>query len=295
MTILNERGEADFDLYPYRPSGTAGYAFVVLFGLGGFVHLCMLIPLRAWFFIPFVMGCAGVSYKIYYHHTKVTFTDILQGEAAGYYGRAWSHSNIRNGSPYLLQLMLILASAPLLAASIYMTLGRLIRALDATDHAFLSPRWTTKIYVTIDIGSFVTQLMGTAMQANGGADGVKQGTTIVIAGLGVQLGAFAIFILSVIIFHRRLVLEPTEMSIMHKTWNRYMWMLYTVSGLIVVRSIFRLAEFLEGNDGKLYKTEAFLYVFDASLMFAVVVFMAVLHPGLLLRATRKREMGIPLL
>ncbi|KAJ4347283.1 uncharacterized protein N0V89_011223 [Didymosphaeria variabile] len=275
MTVLSERGDADFDLYPYRPSATAGYAFVALFGLGGLVHLCMLIPLRAWFFIPFVLGCAG--------------------EAAGYYGRAWSHANIRSGSPYLLQLMLILASAPLLAASIYMTLGRLVRALDATDHAFLSPRWTTKIYVIIDIGSFVTQLMGTAMQANGGAEGAKQGTTLVIAGLGVQLGAFAIFILSVAIFHRRLVLEPTDVSMEHKTWNRYMWMLYAVSGLIVVRSVFRLAEFVEGSNGKLYKTEAFLYVFDASLMFAVVVNMAALHPGVLLRGTRKRERGIPLL
>ncbi|OAG11398.1 putative RTA1 domain protein [Paraphaeosphaeria sporulosa] len=275
MPILTARGEADFDLYPYTPSASAGYAFVALFSLGGLVHLCMLIPLRAWFFIPFMLGCAG--------------------EAAGYYGRAWSHSNIRSGSPYLLQLMLILASAPLLAASIYMILGRLIRALDATHHAVLSPRWTTKIYVLIDIGSFVTQLMGTAMQASGDAAGAKTGNTIVVAGLGVQLVAFSVFILSVAVFHRRLVLEPTEISMEHKSWARYMWMLYAVSGLIVVRSIFRLAEFLEGAEGKLYTTEVFLYVFDASLMFAVVVISAAVHPGMLLRATRKRERDIPLL
>jgi hypothetical protein len=60
MSRLHSRGgEADFDLYPYRPSATAGYAFLVLFGIGGVVHICMLIPLRAWFFIPFVLGCAG--------------------------------------------------------------------------------------------------------------------------------------------------------------------------------------------------------------------------------------------
>ncbi|KAJ4303388.1 hypothetical protein N0V90_002281 [Kalmusia sp. IMI 367209] len=115
---LSSRGEADFDLYPYTPSAPAGYAFLVLFGIGGVVHL------------------------------------------SGYYARAWSHSNIRNGSPYLIQLMLILASAPLLAATIYMTLGRLVRALDAAEHAFLSPRWTTRIYVLIDIGSFISQMMG---------------------------------------------------------------------------------------------------------------------------------------
>jgi hypothetical protein len=39
-----------------------------------------------------------------------------------------------------------------------------------------------------------------------------------------------------------------------------------------------------------YKTEAYLYVFDAALMFGVVVIMAVLHPGFLFRAVRKAEM-----
>jgi hypothetical protein len=176
-----------------------------------------------------------------------------------------------------------------------MTLGRLIRALDATHHAFLSPRWTTKIYVLIDIGSFVTQLMGTAMQANGGPEGAKTGRTIVVAGLGVQLGAFAVFIFSVALFHRRLVAQPTDVSMEHKSWRKYIWMLYAMSGLIIVRSVFRLAEFIEGTDGKLYKTEVFLYVFDACIMFAVVVINAVVHPGMLLRATRKRVKGVPLL
>ena len=176
-----------------------------------------------------------------------------------------------------------------------MALGRLIRGLDAVEHAFLSPRWTTKIYVLIDIGSFVTQMMGTAMQASGDAEGARTGNTIVVAGLGVQLGAFTIFIMSVAIFHRRLALHPTEISREHNGWRKYMWMLYTVSILIVVRSVFRLIEFSEGPEGQIYKTEALMYVFDASIMFIVVVIMAVLHPGLLLRAIRKTDRGIPLL
>ncbi|RII04559.1 putative RTA1 protein [Alternaria sp. MG1] len=271
---LTSRGQADFDLYPYTPSGPAGYAFLVLFAIGGLAHFVMLIPLRSWFFIPFVLGCVG--------------------EAAGYYGRAWSSSDIRNGSPYLIQLMLILAAAPLLAAAIYMTLGRLIRALDATHHAVLNPRWTTKIYVIIDIGSFVCQIMGSAMQTSGDPEGVKTGNTVVIAGLGTQLVAFAFFILMAVVFHRRLNNKPTSTSLRtHVRWQRYMWALYSVSVLVVVRSIFRLAEFVEGPESKVYQTEAYLYVFDAALMFGVVVIMTVLHPGVLLRAVRKAEM-IPL-
>lgn len=40
------------------------------------------------------------------------------------------------------------------------------------------------MYVFIDIGSFVTQLMGTAMQASGDSEGFSTGITIVVAGLG---------------------------------------------------------------------------------------------------------------
>ena len=59
--LLQPRGDADFDLYPYTPSQSAGYAFVALFGIGAIVHLIMLVPLRSWFYIPFVLGCVGKS------------------------------------------------------------------------------------------------------------------------------------------------------------------------------------------------------------------------------------------
>lgn len=56
---LVPRKDAPFDLYPYTPSAVAGYAFLVLFAVGGFAHLCMIFSLRAWFFVPFILGCAG--------------------------------------------------------------------------------------------------------------------------------------------------------------------------------------------------------------------------------------------
>lgn len=71
-------------------------------------------------------------------------------------------------------------------------------------------------------------------------------------------------------------------------------MLYGVSLLVVVRGIFRLAEFMEGNKGHLYKTEVFLYIFDASLMFLVAIVMGVVHPGRLVKRTKKED-SIPLL
>lgn len=44
------------DFYPYTPSATAGYAFLVIFGIATAVHLVMMFPFRAAYFIPLVLG-----------------------------------------------------------------------------------------------------------------------------------------------------------------------------------------------------------------------------------------------
>lgn len=186
-----------------------------------------------------------------------------------------------------MQMMLILGSAPLLAATVYMTLGRLIRGLEAQKYSLIRSTWISKIYVLIDIASFVCQIFGSAAQASG-PDGAKKGMKIVVIGLGVQLGAFACFLLMTLVLHVRLLREPTavsEQSYVH--WRRHIWTLYAVSVLIIVRSIFRLAEFAGGAGSSIYSTEALTYVFDAALLFTTAVCFAVLHPGMLFRTIRK--------
>jgi hypothetical protein len=156
-------------------------------------------------------------------------------------------------------MMLILGSAPLLAATVYMTLGRIIRALDAEEHSIIRSRWISKIYIIIDIASFVCQIMGSAAQASG-AEGARKGMQIVMGGLAIQLIAFAAFLLTTAVLHRRLIREPTATSERQNVrWKRAVWTLYAVSMLIVVRSLFRFIEFAEGAGGSIYKREALMY------------------------------------
>lgn len=58
-------------------------------------------------------------------------------------------------------------------------------------------------------------------------------------------------------------------------------MLYAVSALIMIRSIFRVAEYIMGNDGYLLTHEWPLYLFDSLLMFAVTVIFYLRHPSAL--------------
>ena len=215
--------------------------------------------------------------------------NALVGEAAGYYGRAWAHDNIRNGTPYLIQIMLILGSAPLLAATVYMTLGRLARNLDAAEYCLIRSTWVSKIYIIIDIASFGCQMAGSAAQASG-EEGAKQGILIVKIGLGIQLAAFGLFLLMAVVLHIRLNHSPTGVSERPQVnWKKHMWALYAVSALIIVRSLFRLIEFAQGSKGKIMETEWMMYAFDASLLLASTVYFAVVHPGRLFRAIQRAD------
>jgi hypothetical protein len=46
----------------------------------------------------------------------------------------------------------------------------------------------------------------------------------------------------------------------------------------MIRSVFRLAEYLQGNNGYLLHHEIYLYIFDAVLMFITMVTFNVVHP-----------------
>lgn len=55
--------------------------------------------------------------------------------------------------------------------------------------------------------------------------------------------------------------------------------LYIASILILIRSIVRVVEYLQGYDGYLMKTEVFIYVFDALLMFVTMLVLQYAHPS----------------
>ena len=65
----------------------------------------------------------------------------------------------------------------------------------------------------------------------------------------------------------------------HVDWQKHLYALYVASMLILVRSIFRVIEYVQGNNGYLLKKEVFLYIFDAVLMFLCMVWLNIVHPG----------------
>lgn len=67
-----------------------------------------------------------------------------------------------------------------------------------------------------------------------------------------------------------------------------MKILYVVSVLIMIRSVYRVAEYVQGSDGYLQSKEVFIHVFDAALMSACCIILNVSHLSKLLSQTQAR-------
>ena len=126
-------------------------------------------------------------------------------------------------------------------------------------------------------------IIGGGIMARKSLSSVRLGQRIILVGLFLQIFFFGFFIMVAVIFHRRVLSSRKQLSI---PWQKHMTILYLASVLILIRSIFRVVEYLMGNDGFLIRNEVFLYVFDSIPMLGVTACFNVVHPGETAKLTR---------
>lgn len=202
-------------------------------------------------------------------------------EVIGYAGRAAASTATDELRPYIIQSIFLLVPPSLFAASIYMTLGRIIRGLGpaAERYSLIRVSRLTKFFVCGDVFAFLVQATGAGMMAAGESMGTT-GNNIVIAGLVIQILFFAFFVAAAVVFHKRFgAAGPTVedgsgsglVGVRGFPWVGMMHMLYGTSALILARCIFRIVEYVMGPEEYLLTHEWTLYVFDGVLMVAVMV------------------------
>lgn len=121
-------------------------------------------------------------------------------------------------------------------------------------------------------------------------DAVKRGENIIVGGLGIQIIFFGFFMIVTLIFHLRINRNPTQKSLEIATpWKKLLFVLYAASLSILVRSVFRVAEYIMGKDSALQSQEFWIYVFDALLMSLVVVSLNWFHPSRVINGALDRK------
>lgn len=172
-----------------------------------------------------------------------------------------------------MQSILILVAPALFAATIYMTLGRLIRAINGEALSLIRVKWLTKIFVIGDVLSFFIQGVGGGIMAGGDASKIKLGENIILSGLVFQIIIFGLFLVAAVVFHMRMRAHlHNDPSV---KWEKMLLVLYAVSLIIMTRNTARVVEYIGGRQGFLLAHEWPIYVFDAALMASTMgIFLA---------------------
>jgi len=166
-----------------------------------------------------------------------------------------------------------------------MVYSRIVRAVSGEEFSLITVRKTTRLFV---IGDFITF----NIQGNGGGLLANQklaniGKIIVIVGLIAQIILFLAFVIICVVFHKRFRAHlRLSHALVEVRWESYLNMLYITSAFILVRNIFRVLEFIMDKEGYLMQKEWPTFVFDAVLMFLVMVAFYVWYPGNLVSTSR---------
>ncbi|KAK7747360.1 hypothetical protein SLS53_001614 [Cytospora paraplurivora] len=211
-------------------------------------------------------------------------------EAIGYSSYIAAHDNTDKLPPYIVQSIFILVAPPLCSATIYMILGRLITRLPSgTTQSLIRPSWLTKGFILGDVQCIIIQACGGGLIAS--KKQATMGKITIVSGLIMQISTFVMFLVAAVVFQLRYgrLLSSTRLRA-GMPWRKVLWMLYTVSALVMVRSLFRTAEYIQGREGYSMTHQWTLFVFDSSLMFlATVAFFVMYNPRDMTRTVEEDE------
>ncbi|KAK5789728.1 hypothetical protein VI817_008851 [Penicillium citrinum] len=200
--------------------------------------------------------------------------------AVGYIARYISAKSPLELGPYIIQSLFIILPPSLYAATIYMIYGRIVIFVNSPDASMIRPNRVTKIFVCGDVVSFFMQAGGGGMMAQ--ANMAKLGQKIMLLGLFAQLLMFSFFLTIALVFWKRMQSSAKLYTVPQHgkhTWKSMMKLLFSAATVIILRCIYRIIEFAQGNDGYLASHEIFMYILDAVPMLFVQIMFHFVHAG----------------
>ncbi|KAH9913670.1 RTA1 like protein [Epithele typhae] len=248
-----------------------------LFALTALVHLFQSVRYRAWWLLPSIVVAAF-------------------GETVGWAARLQSASNPTLKGPSIVQtLLLVLAPTPFVAA-LFMGFGKIVGGL-GVQYSRLSPKLYSRIFLSCDILSLVVQGLGGGICASNteDLDRIRLGSNITLGGLIFQILAMSVFCALMgeyayrytndRPFRRATAQEKAAQHILDSNVKRLIGGILVSTALVYVRSVYRMAEFIEGFSGALAHNQVTFVIFDASLVAIALYMLNWCHPGKLLLRT----------
>lgn len=206
-------------------------------------------------------------------------------QVIGYIARLIAYNETGSLPIYAIQAVFLVLPPVFYAATLYMVYSRVVRAVHGESMSLITPRWTTTIFVIGDAVCLNIQSSGSGLLAKDSV--AKIGSWIVVGGLTIQIFLFVSFLICCFTWNSRFTRHVAQVGDSTGVpWKSCLHMLYTTSIVILVRNIYRIAEFALGRDGYLMANEWPQYVFDGALMLIVMATFYFWHPANLIQTDR---------
>ncbi|KAJ7192158.1 RTA1 like protein-domain-containing protein, partial [Mycena pura] len=257
---------------------------LTLYALSGIVHWIQLFRIGKPFMLPLPIGMTTM--------------------AIGFAVRILVHN-----SPTSLGLNIgtTLASPCLFLATDYVILGRLSRLFGpevSRKSMLIPPARVATIFVWSDVGTFLIQAFGGSMTTSKKIETINLGNKIVLVGLGLQLASFGLFTTLIIVFGHRVrtrfphVWRATGSAAFAPfsknsvaDWHILYYTLCLSCVSILIRSIFRMVEFIQGlaHQDYISSHEVFFYCFDALPLWIAMTLYCSVWPPRFVNTAREAE------
>ncbi|KAF9571428.1 hypothetical protein EC968_000523 [Mortierella alpina] len=279
---MSDRGDA----IGYVPNVTGNIAFGLIYAILGVIF----------------------SFRIYRHKNKWALCLPIGAFASsiGFFCRLGIDPKDLLVPLFVVQNILIIATPSAFLAFNYMLYGRLISSVDPqfgangslsrmekSRYSFIPPRIVGRAFIWSDVITFLLQVAAGSMIGNAGDNQslVSIGDKLFLVGVCAQGASYSLFSILLSIALVRLVGErkKTCTDLAGKSWMGLdkstaliFSCLYFSSLFIIIRSVYRIVEFVQGHDGYLISFEVFLFALDAVPLVLAIGIWAVVWPPVLL-------------
>ena len=190
-------------------------------------------------------------------------------------------------SQFVIQYFFIVCAPVALTAAIYACLYKMARwastaTLSGIGAKWRRPRWILWTFIVADVVTTGLQVAGAALIGVAESDGKdsSNANNILLAGLAVQTFSFCGYFVVFGLFLRELSRDRSLR--LAKSFKIFVAALLLASLLILLRTVFRLAETAEGVYGYLMTHEAYFGALEFAPVVIAALILAIFHPGRLI-------------
>ncbi|KAK9716780.1 RTA1 like protein, partial [Basidiobolus ranarum] len=251
---------AHYNLYHYDPNIPLAILALVIFSLFAVIVSYQAYRYKSWYMYGVAGGAAG--------------------EAVGFAIRLWSGQpkNTGNIGAFAASTLFLLLPPIVIALGSYLAVAKII-ACSNHRTKYIQPALVEKVFVSVDVIGFLVQASGGGMMAIQSLSDV--GSNIALIGLSFAMLSLVVFtIITYYVQHSPNFTFQTSKDTSQKPshWRILYWPIWVNIAALLIRSIYRIAEFAQGYNGYLISHEVYSYVFDPLMIFIAILASIILPP-----------------